>query len=513
VGGGATGIEYVERGSHQERNVLLHEYAHLFHGNVLTDGESRRIRALYHAAMEGGRTLDYYASNNESEFLAQAFEAYVMPAKVHPLNHKSMNTVHDLRTRDPALFAFIDSMAVRQRAFLAGDSLALRSNWAHVYVALARRAYGENAQNGAANGAARAFAALDTALLWDERYVPAYTARANVLAAEGDFAGAEAWLARAEAIDPRHAPIQVARAAVVAARQGAGLLSEGEALTQRTALLQRALALEEDLAERATLNASLRTMLADHARIPDAIRVAESYAETAPTISTYLRDRRDEARAFTLALRAAVGYATEAADSLAALVARKPFNYQHRAQYADALEAAGRTADAYRVLEEAQRVLRAAGQPRIDYTVRMASLLLAESRPDSARALIEPVLSRLRGFDGDVRMIGVLAGSGAREQAARLLAGDGAQATPVARADRAHALALLRMAEGDSAAAETALRSAVQENPYDAGARLALVRLLASTARAAEARAFIEPAGLELPLGPDFRRRAEAAVR
>src|SRR5690606_27640154 len=39
IGGGATGIEYVERGAHWERNVLLHEYVHLFHGTVLTDAE------------------------------------------------------------------------------------------------------------------------------------------------------------------------------------------------------------------------------------------------------------------------------------------------------------------------------------------------------------------------------------------------------------------------------------------------------------------------------------------
>src|SRR5690606_7631968 len=236
----------------------------------LTDAENRRIRALYHAAMENDRTLDYYASNNESEFFAQAFEAYVMPAKVHPLNHKSMNTVNDLRTRDAALYAFIDSMAVRQRAFLAGDSLALRGNWAEVYVRLARRAYNQRADD----AVARAFAALDTALIWDDRYLPAYIARAELRALEGNFDEAERWLVRAEAIDARYAPIQVARAEVVAARARTGALSENDALERRIALYQRALALEEDLAERASLNDRLRTLLADHGRVGDAISTA-----------------------------------------------------------------------------------------------------------------------------------------------------------------------------------------------------------------------------------------------
>ena len=41
VGSGATGIEYVERGAHQERNVTLHEYVHLFHGTLFSDQEMR----------------------------------------------------------------------------------------------------------------------------------------------------------------------------------------------------------------------------------------------------------------------------------------------------------------------------------------------------------------------------------------------------------------------------------------------------------------------------------------
>ena len=58
VGSGAAGIEYVERGSHWERNVLNHEYVHLFHSRAFTDAESRRVRQLYWDAMRDRRTLE-----------------------------------------------------------------------------------------------------------------------------------------------------------------------------------------------------------------------------------------------------------------------------------------------------------------------------------------------------------------------------------------------------------------------------------------------------------------------
>ncbi|MGH7480632.1 MAG: hypothetical protein ACRELV_00625, partial [Longimicrobiales bacterium] len=143
VGGGATGIEYVERGAHWERNVTAHEYVHLFHGNVMTDAEVRRIRALYHDAVANGRALDYYAANNESEYFAQGYEAWLSDRKVHPLNHKSMNTRDDLARKDPPLLEFIEALVARQRASLGGDTAVFASNWAQVYVALAERAQAE----------------------------------------------------------------------------------------------------------------------------------------------------------------------------------------------------------------------------------------------------------------------------------------------------------------------------------------------------------------------------------
>jgi tetratricopeptide (TPR) repeat protein len=522
VGGGSTGIEYVERGGHWERNVLLHEYAHLFHGNVLTDAENRRIRALYFAAMEAGRTLDYYASNNESEFFAQAWEAYSMPKKVHPLNHKSMNSIDDLRAKDPELYAFIDSMATRATSFLAGDTLALRSNWAETYVNLSRAAGGGGGGGGGGGrpgGADRAagdrlpevLALLDTALIWDGEYLPAMVRYSAVLAGAGRFDEAQQWLERAEDLDPYWAPVQVAHADLIAARTAAGELDAVRALELRIAHYQRALQVEDDLAERASLNARLRNDLAAHGLVPEAIGVAEEYAAQGPTISTYLRDRRDEARAFALEQRAAAGHAAATLDAFAELVAARPFNYGLRAQYADALAAAGRHSEASAVLEESQRILESAGEPRVDYAIRIAAYQLADGRTDAARSTVDFVLRRPR-LAADARLARVLAGLRDPARARTVLPDSGE--TPATRAARSHALAAILLAEGDAAGAERALRETIGELPYHVEARLELLALLIETGRAGEARAVADssPPGM-LRLGPDYQRRAGALLR
>ncbi len=133
VGSGATGIEYVERGAHFERNVTLHEFAHLFHFTVLTDSETRRIRQLYFEAMRDGKTIDYYSANNEAEYFAQAYTAYFSEKRIHPQNHKSMNTATDLKQKNPEMYAFVDSLVQKSEAFMNGNERILDDNWAQTY--------------------------------------------------------------------------------------------------------------------------------------------------------------------------------------------------------------------------------------------------------------------------------------------------------------------------------------------------------------------------------------------
>ncbi len=507
VGSGATGVEYVERGSHWERNVVAHEYTHLFHGEVLTDTEVRRIRDLYHTAMRESRTLDYYASNNESEFFAQAYEAYLSSVKAHPLTHKAMNTREDLRLKDPATYVFVDSLVARQMAYLAGDSLALGSNWAQVYVNLSQSARGGDEPN----SAHAAEALLDSALIHDSNYLPAMLSYAALERDEGRFRSAAEWLERAEAIDPGYAPIYAARASVVGARARTNG-SAGGALDERVALLRQALSLEEDLAERARLSRDLRQLYLDFARIPEALRAAEEYAASAPTFSTYLRDRRDEAAAFGNEVRASIGYAGQTLSFFSGLVGQKPQNYGLRSQYADALVAAGQLAEALETLNSAQRILRAGGTLNAGFASRSAAIHLMMGDTAAAREEIAPLLdAAVRPSGDDLIYIRVLAELGEiAEVESRLAALEGEN--PYERSRLAYTGGFIRELQGNRPAARDFYTRALAENPYHFAARVRLMELLGDAGEAAEVDRLRAEAA-SLPLGPAFNAGEAPPVR
>lgn len=503
VGSGSTGLEYVERGSHWERNVTSHEYAHLFHGRILTDAENRRIRDLYHRAMEEGRTLDYYASNNESEYFAQIYEAYISPVKVHPLNHKALNTLSDLEEKDPAGLAFLDSLVQRMEAYLAGDVSAVASNWAHVYTRLSEQERRRDR--------AQAVVLLDSALIWDPEYIPAHLSYAALHRDGGDFDAAAEWLARAEALDPDYAPIYSARAALVraeAARQVAATgLEDDEAFQTEIELYQMALELEDDLAERARLNQQLRNRFAENGMLAEAIEVAEEYVVSAPTISTYLRDRRDDAAAFAAALKSEAGYANEVIAFFSNLVGQKPQHYELRKDFARALTYLGRYDEAITTLEEAQRILRAGGNPRADYMVQTAEIELLRGDTTAARSAIGPILEGSTRIDpSDTRLIRVLASLGEGEWVADGLRGLSGGETRAARADLAFTRGWVAELEGRAEDAVVYYNEALTENRYHRAARVRLVGLLEGLGRGDEARASANDAlELELPAGPDLR--------
>jgi hypothetical protein len=515
VGSGATGIEYVERGAHWERNVLAHEYTHLFHGRVFTDEENRRTRALYYTAMEEGRTLDYYASNNESEFLAQAYPAYLAPIKAHPLNHKSMNTRDDLRRKDPETFAFVESLMEGQQAYLDGDSTALASNWAEVFTLLAEDAR-RNATADSTSAVSRAAALLDTALIWDGGYLPTYLSYAALWRQVGQFERAATWIARAHTRDSAYAPIFVARAELAAAQARAGALSEPEAFDAQVDQYTRALALERDYAVRADLNRTLREVYRDHGRYADAIRVAQEYVSDGPTVSTYLRDRIDDAAAFAHELRSDLGYSEETLPFFARLVSLKPQHYGFRGAYADALADAGQLREAIAVLEAAQRILRAAGRPSRAYVVQVADYQLRMGDTTQARTTLESVpRGRLGdGLTDDRRLVRLQASLGNAEAAQQWIADtDSSEARlPAERADIAFTRAWITAARGDHLTAISAYRAALDADPHHRGARTALIASLADTGDRRDARRVREAAAqLQPPMGPDFVRDARRA--
>ncbi len=480
VGSGAAAIEYVIRGAYLERNVVLHEYVHLFHGRVFTDAENRTVRRLYTTAMKEDRTLDYYSANNEHEYLAQTYPAYFEAVKVHPLNHKSVNTTNDLKTKDPELFKFLDALVKRQQAYLAGDKQAMASNWSQVYLNLAERAI-------AKKDFAQATTLLDTALTWDKGYLPAMLAYAAVEQEQNKYKAAAAWLAKAKSIDLNYAPIYVAEADVLETRHRKGKLSQRKAIQQQAKLYRQAMELEEDLLTRAQVNRKFREFYAAYGMLPQAIAVAEAYVQGAPTVSTYLRDRRDEALAYASWLKGTTRVDPAAEQVLAKLVAQNPQQYELRLQYADVLAAQGKHAEAIRTVEEMQRILAAAGTPRADYMVRIAESRLMLYDTAAARATVQPLLDgKARLGSNAYRLVRVYAAIGEVEKAAAELSKIAASSAPSEKGERHYALARLWEARQEPQKAVKAYRAALKANPYLLEARQRLSGLLRNSGKQQE---------------------------
>ena len=493
VGSGATGIEYVERGAHLERNVTLHEYVHLFHGQVFTDAEMRAVRERYYYAMENDLTLDYYSANNEFEYLAQTFPAYFIPVKVHPLNHKAVNTRSDLQRKDPLMYAFIDSLVRKQRAFLAGDSSAMADNWAEVYRRLADR-YGRNE-------GPQALAYLDTAWRWDSSYLPVYLSYAYHLGQMGLADSAQNWLQRAQARDSSYAPIYQAWADGVEAQYEKGDLDGKAALAQQEKWLRLALDYETDYDQRARLTQQLWDVYLRFGQWQEAVETAEGYAIDAPEVSTYLRDRRDEALAVAAVHRGQLGYAELSLDFLRDLVQRKPQRYYHRQQLAEVLLALGQAGEALAVLRQAQRILEAANNRNEAFDRLMARAYLMQTDTAAAREIWDRY--QLEGAAGYTAVDwGLLAVElGELETAADLLTRSGEPRYPVALAEQSFLRGQLALAQGDTIQSVEAWKAALTGNLYHLPARFALLEILQAQGESEGVRR-IATAGTLLPLPP-----------
>ncbi len=466
VGSGAAGMEYVERGAFMERNVVLHEYVHLFHGAVLTDVEYRKIRALYYNAMKQKRTLDYYSQNNESEYFAQTYPAYFEPVKVHPLDFKSMNTTADLKSKDPDMYSFLDKLVSKERAYLAGNKQAMASNWAEVYVSLASRA----------GNSKLAEAYLDTALTYDSKYLPAYLSITHLKIYNKDFSGAEEWLSKAKGINIVYAPIYVMYAELVAAKYTAGQITGEESVKQQAEYLQQSIDLEDDYQELARNNLLLREMYRKNARLKEAISAADLYIKTGATVSTYLRDRIDDAIAFSASLRATLGDAKQVLV-LKKLVDQNPQDFELRNMYADALAGNRQYEEAIGTLKEAQRILTASGSGRPDYNLRIAEFYNELKSKDSTGLYLKPFLldkSSLKGPD-QLRYIRLLTETGYKTRASELLKVLSRSGDNIYTSDYLYTSARLLQANHQKAQSTALLEKAIQVNPYHFAAYKALI--------------------------------------
>lgn len=460
VGSGAAAIEYVQKAAFLDRNVLLHEFEHLFHGTVLTDYQVRRIRALYYQAMRDGLILDYYAGNNESEYFAQVYPAYFSEQKVHPLDFKSTNTRADLMRKDPKAFAFMDSLVSAERAAMAGDRRALAGNWAQAYVTLSRQVR--------RGDESRAMALLDTALTWQGDYIPAMLAYADAHLAKGEKDLAKGWLDKAMALDPNYAPTYIGLA------RWSTQVDPDVTFEQQEAYLLKAYELEGDFMEKAGIARMLYTFYQQNAQVTKAIEMAEQYSEEGSTVSTYLRDRIDDAIAIASVLRVELGFGA-ATERLATLVQRKPQNYTYRKMYADALARIDQYDAATATLEEAQAILRAAGTPRRDFVLKMADYAYRAGDVDRARGLFDEVAD----FQPNDRMDAMLkirleASLVSADSALGKMTDMPAGLSRYEQAEWHYTRGYVLLASGDKTGSRIAFETAVKANPFHMDAQLRL---------------------------------------
>ncbi len=496
VGSGAASLEYVVRGAYLERNVVLHEYVHLFHGIVFSDQENRRVRQLYYQSMKENRTLDYYSANNESEYLAQTYPAYFELVKVHPSDHKSINTTRMLREKDPAMYAFLDSLVQKQRAYLAGNQQAMADNWAEVYVRLSDDARRKGADE---RKWALSAAYLDTALTWKPDYLPAYLSYVSLKRQAQKYEEAGAWLRKAKEVDSTYAPIYTAAVELSNDLFKEGLITAEGAVKQQATLFSRAMELEKDYDIRAGINRNAREFYASYAMIPQAVKVAEEYVKTTPTVSTYLRDRRDEALAFACFLRGTTAYRQAPLSGynplteLARLIGQKPQDYELRAQYAEVLAANEMYKEALQTLSEAQRILSAAGTPRYDYALMMSEYALASRDTMLTRQTLAALPeSKNTSFPDQMRWIRMLTATGNVGKAETVMASVSLPKEALALADYSHTWGIIQQMKGALPAARASFEAALKANPYHAASRTNLINLLEKTGNTQEAKAWQE---------------------
>lgn len=302
--------------------------------------------------------------------------------------------------------------------------------------------------------------------------------------AQGRWSDAEHTLNTAAQLAPRFAPILEARAQLLRARAVAEKRRPDAAAEIQ--LYQRALELEDDLSERADLNRTLRELYADNVMYKEALAVADEYIAHAPTPSTYLRDRKDEAAAFAAELRSSIGYMEN--DFFRELVSRKPQHMGHRAQAVWAHWETENETVARELLQETEPLMRATGQIPSHIRVLRALLLPPDSATNAWIAQMVNNGGRTLAHNERVRLAVKLVHDGRADDGLRLLSDDTLTALPRQLADYAYVRGIAHSAARREDAAMRMLAEAIRHNPYHTTARLSLVTKLRDAGRIDEAR-------------------------
>jgi tetratricopeptide (TPR) repeat protein len=359
--------------------------------------------------------------------------------------------------KDPAMYQFLDRLIKKERSYLAGDKQAMASNWAQVYLNLSNAAKQRNKE--------LAFAYLDTALQFDSRYQPAYLAKASLSMENKDFSSAENWIQKAEQINPKYAPIYTSFAELRDNQFIAKKTDREKSLKDQIFYLKKALNLEDDYQELANINRNLRELYKSYGMIPEAIALADNYAKNASVISTYLRDQRNDALAFSKSLKTELGDKI-ALYTLKELVEQKPQNYEFRNLYADALSENKDYERAILTLKEAQRILSASGNSRADFNLRIAEMHHELGKTDSTDLYLKAIKTKsLRDLD-KLRLARLFISSKKIAQADEVLEIIAKNEEPYFMADYFYTQGLLFESKTNKKGAIEFLKQAIAANPY-----------------------------------------------
>ncbi len=506
VGSGATGIEYVERGAHFERNVTLHEFAHLFHFTVLTDSETRRIRQLYFEAMRDGKTIDYYSANNEAEYFAQAYTAYFSEKRIHPQNHKSMNTAKDLKQKNPEMYAFVDSLVKKSEAFMDGDESALEDNWAQTYTMKANLLLnGEDAWIDGKKNIAQPeeirelyLKAIDKSIF----YLPAHL---GLIRLEMDL---NSTLENFISEYRDDAPVYLLRSELTLKQLENGILEEKVALKLIERDLLKAFELETDWQLKMDNYFTLLNFYNENSLVSEAVNLSEKYARAIADFDfiSSLENAENEAIAYSNWQRGKMGETEKPLKELSRLVAKYPTNVDFRQKYAEVLTANQKPKLAIETLEEGLRFAKSnQTKEKQLLQIQVAENWLILHEEEKAKQIfgnlnLEVEVNR---FSEDVfRQIRVLAFTEKMETAQELLELQKISSlnSNFKKSEIAYSEAKILQAQGKPKEAVPFLERTVELNPYNMEARFDLIRQLKADGNLDQARMIsIGAKKLEIP--------------
>ena len=475
VGSGAVGIEYLLAGGYHERNVLLHEFTHLFHYAVLTDQQQRRIRSLYYAAMKNNATLDYYASNNEDEYFAQAYESFFDAVKVHPLDYKSMNTRAELKAKDPKAYDFIDSL-VKFSIASKSNAQVVKDNYAQVYANMVQEELNKTVPD-----KIKIKDALLKATAYNANYLPLLISKANFAIQQKDYTTAETILRNAENIKADFAPVYTGNAALNKALFEDGLLEQPQAFDLQNTWLLKALSVEKDLQLNANLASAYIDFLALNCKYPSAINSAVDYIAHAPTISTYLRDAKQETQTKAILMKCLLGYG----EGLPAL-ARMASDLPGTKTFLGLAEAYAANKNLLSAVETLDPIGRESLKQEHSNTILLAHLCIYEASAGNMSKAQFWYTSLAKPLDSSIWYARAMLGVGKTVQALSYLNQLMVPVEPEPRSFYYQCQGLIYLGLKNDKAAIISFKSALDTNPYDYTSATSLISIYTRTGKTAE---------------------------